>query len=542
MSSNIVRFGKEAREKLFEGFTIVFKTVAPTLGANGRNVVYNKFSRIPIASNDGVKAAREVSPEDLGVLQGANLIKQVSEQTNDEVGDGTTTSIVLAYNIIKHGMELLNDSSLKINPMKLRREIADATEKVLTALKESATPITTLEELTNVATISVEDPEIGKTIAQAIFDAGQNGIVYVNDSEKVGVSVEKIEGYQFSQGMITPYLITDPTKMETILYNPAIIMTELQTLLNDDFKNFIGQIVQKNKEILLICDEIHDDVIKYAFLNLFVKGPDGQFLPPKFKMAIVKKPMQENSLNDIAALTGGEAMTKDKGRLKYNVSYLGSAGKVVINQKTTTIFDGAGINKLFTDNGIVSILDTHLNNLKTQIEESKDENEKIKLQERIARLTGGIYLLNVGEKTEAEARYLRDKVDDAVAATKAAQAEGIVAGGGMALFNIGRALGVLPVLTDGEKIIKDSCFSCFEQIVSNSGEDSQDIGGKILNPLEGFNALTLKIEPDMIKAGIIDPMKVTRLALENASSFAGLMLTTEVLITDLPVENKSGIV
>lgn len=540
--SNIIRHGSESRAKLFEGIELVFKTVAPTLGANGRNVVYNKFSRVPIISNDGVKAAREVDPPDLGALQGANLIKQVSEQTNDEVGDGTTTSIVLAYSIIKNGMELLNDSSRKVNPMKLRREITAATEKVLQALKDSAQEVTTLEQLTDVATISVEDPEIGKTIAQAIFDAGKNGIVYVNESEKVGVSVEKIEGYQFHQGMITPYLITDPAKMETILYNPSIIMTELQTLLNDDFKNLIGQITQKNKEILLICDEIHDDVIKYAFLNLFKKGPDGQFLPPNFKMAIVKKPLQANSLEDIAALTGGEAMTKDKGKIKYNISYLGTAGKVVINQKTTTIFDGAGINKMFTANGVVSTLDTHINNLKSQIEESKDENEKIKLQERIAILTGGIYLLNVGHNTEAEARYLKDKVDDAVAATKAAQEEGIVAGGGMSLYNVAIDLVDNLSSTDGGKIILQSIVSPLEQIISNSGESYTDIISKITTTTEGFNALTLEIEPHMIKAGIIDPLKVTRLALSNASSFAGLILTTEVLITNLPSDSKSDIV
>lgn len=538
--SNVIRHGAEARQKLFEGFELVFKTVAPTLGANGRNVVYNKYSRVPIISNDGVKAAREVDPEDLGALQGANLIKQVSEQTNDEVGDGTTTSIILAYSIIENGMKLLNDPTKKVNPMKLRREITEATNKVLEALKESAQEVTTLEQLTNIATISVEDAEIGKTIAKAIFDAGQNGIVYVNESEKVGVSVEKIEGYQIPQGMITPYLITDPQKMETILYNPVIIMTELQTLLNDDFKNFISQIVLKNKEILLICDEIHDDVIKYAFLNLFVKGPDGQFMPPKFKMVIVKKPMQMNSLEDIAALTGGESITKDKGKIKYNVSYLGSAGKVVINQKTTTIFDGAGMNKMFTENGVVSILDTHLENLKGQIEESKDENEKLKLQERIARLTGGIYLLNVGEKTEAEARYLKDKVDDAVSATKAAQEEGIVAGGGMALFNASKVL--LGYSNFGESVVYQACLHPLKTIIENSGEDYTSIFNQVENSTRGFNALTLEIEPDMIKAGILDPVKVTRLALSNAASFAGLMLTTEVLITNLPSKDKSDIV
>lgn len=547
---NIIRFGKEARAKLFEGFDLVFKTVAPTLGASGRNVVYNKWSRVPIISNDGVKAAREVEPEDLGARQGANLIKQVSEQTNDDVGDGTTTSIILAHAILEKGFELLNDPNKKINPMQLRRQIADATKKVLEALKESATEVTTLESLIQVATISVEDAEIGKQIATAIFDAGQQGVVYVNESQEPGVSVEKVEGYQVPQGMISPYLITDTTKMETLFYNPVILITELQLQFNDDFRNFIALITQgvpaKNippitKDIVIFCDEIHPDVIKFAALNLYPKDPmTGQQKPPKFRMSIIKKPMQGNSLEDLAALVGGEVMTNEKGRIKYDLKSLGTAEEVIIKQKSTTIFRGGGLKKTFSEGGVVSVFDTHINNLKSQGEIETDEIAKTKLHERVARLTGGIYLINVGENIEAEDRYLKDKVEDAVAATKAAREEGIVSGGGTALFRLASMFNGSEI--EGERIIGYACIAPLVQIVKNSGEDFGNIALSLSSKDSGFNALTREIESNMIEAGIIDPVKVTRKALENASGFAGLMLTTETLITTLPEKNNDVIV
>lgn len=511
--ANKLLFGASAREKLFKGIDLVFKATSCTLGASGRNTVYNKWSRVPIITNDGVSIAREIEPEDLGELQGANLLKQVAEKTNDDVGDGTTTSIVLAHSMIEQGMEILNNDK-SVNPMKLRREMKEAADKVLAELDKIAVKVTTLEELENVASISVESPEIGKTIAKAIFDSGDSGIVYVNDSEQIGVSIEKVEGYQFPQGMITPYLLKDPSRMETVLNNVPVFITELQLLWTNEFSNMIKTLVETNgfRDILIICDEVHQDVIKFAVMNQ-MKG--------NFNLSIVKKPMQKDYLEDIAAIVGANAMTLNKGFVHPKAEYCGLAKKVVVKQNNTTIF---------LDSSRFVAVNEYVENLKSQLENSEvnDVVGKTKLGERIARLTGGVYMLNVGDKTEAEAKYLRMKVDDAVNATKAAKEEGIVAGGGMALYGIVSGLN-----TKGAEIINIACDTPLKQIIKNSGEDYLNITDKIKSG-GGFNALTLQIEPDMIKVGIIDPVKVTKSAFSNAASFAGLLLTTEALITPLP--------
>lgn len=542
--SNKTYFGKEAREKLMAGINTVKKTTAPTLGASGRNICYNKWTRIPIISNDGVKGGREVEPEDLAERQGANLIKQVSENTNDEAGDGTTTSIILAHAIIEEGMKLIDDPAQKVNPMKLRRQIEAATALVVESLQKGAIPVASLEDLENIATISVEDPIVGKTIAKAIHDAGENGIVHVNESEEIGVSIEKGEGYQFRQGLVSPYLVTNPERMETLLENVAVFMTENPLHLNNEFITMVDTIVngkmiannqrsktgRETKNILVICDEFHPDVLKFAVGNLFPRDPQGNMKPANFVLSLVKKPLQANSLEDIASIVGGVAMTKDSGLIKPAVEYVGWCEKAVTNRDTTTIFNG----------GNTEGAKKHVEDLKKQIEvavEEADEDKKKKLQERIAKLTSGVYYLNVGDKTEAEARYLKDKVDDAVAATKAAKEEGIVEGGGMALCRAAALLG--GDLNQGASIVAKACCAPLAQIIVNSGEEWNDIFPKLSEPKSGFNALTLEVVPDMLKAGIIDPLKVTRTALQNASSFAGLLLTTETLITPIPEPENS---
>lgn len=511
--SNKVYVGAEARANLKAGVDLVHSAVAHTLGANGRNAVYNKFSRVPIITNDGVSIAREVEPEDLAVKQGADLIKQVSERTNDEAGDGTTTSIILAKSIIENGINALNEHT-ELNPMKLRREIATATETVIERLKETAQPITTLEALEHVATISVESAEIGKTIAKVIFDAGDNGIVYVNESEEIGVSIEKTEGYQFNQGLVTPYLIMDADRMETVLKDVSILITELPVHFTNEFSALIKKIVDGGKKnILLICDEVHPDVIKFAVMNMAKSN---------FNLLIVKKPMQKDYLEDIAAIVGATAMTQNKGFIHPKFEYLGNASRVLVNEKSTTIFEGSGD------------VDSYVSNLKNQIEVAEDEVTKSKLQERIARLTGGVYMLNVGDSTPAEAKYLKLKVDDAVNATKAAKEEGIVAGGGMALFQIARSLGTIENPTLGDIVIRNACEAPLSQLIKNSGESFEDVASKITSVTQGFDALKLEIVPNIIEAGIIDPVKVTRTAFANASSFAGLFLTTECQIVPIP--------
>lgn len=543
--SNETFHGAEARAKLKKGIDRVYNTAAPTMGASGGNIVYNKWSRVPIISNDGVKGAREVEPFDAAELQGANLIKQVAENTNDETGDGTTGSLVIAHSIIENGIALIdNPDGKKVNPMKLRRQISEVTTKVIDALKASAIPVSTLEDLENVATISVEDPIIGKTIAKAIFDAGENGIVYVNESTEVGVTIEKGEGYQFNQGLLSPYLVTNPERMETVMEDVAVFMTEQTLIINNEFIRMIDTIVNgqlgpnntriksgdETKNILIICDEFHPDVLKFAVGNLFPRDPQGNMMAPKFQMMIAKKPMQANSLEDISSIIGGIAMTKDSGLIKPAINYVGRCGKVVLNRETTTIFDG--INK----QGAAK----HVEDLKAQLALAIEENDEIKipkLQERIAKLTSGVYYLNVGDKTEAESRYLKDKVDDAVSATRAAKEEGIVIGGGMALCHAGATLG--GNLDEGASIIAYACKAPLMQIIKNSGEEWNTIFPQLTSPKMGFNSLTLQVEPDMIAAGIIDPLKVIRTAFSNASSFAGLILTTETLITPIPEPQSS---
>lgn len=544
--ANKTYFGVEARAKLMAGIEVVKKTVAPTLGASGRNICYNKWTRVPILSNDGVKGAREVEPEDLAERQGANLIKQVSENTNDEANDGTTTSIILAHSIIEQGMKLLSSPDNKVNAMKLRREIKQATLKVIEALEASVTPVSTLADLENIAAISVEDAVIGKIIAKAIHDAGENGIVYVNESTEVGVTIEKGQGYQFQQGLISPYLITNPERMETVLENAAVFMTEAPLHLNNEFISMIDTIIlgakgpnntrirtgNETKNILIICDEFHPDILKYAVANLYPRDTQGNMMPSKFIMSMVKKPMQANSLEDIQSIVGGVAMTKDSGLVKPAVEYVGRCQKVIINRDTTTIFDGMNVE------GAAK----HVENLKSQIvlaDEENDDNKKTKLQERIAKLTSGVYYLNVGDKTEAESRYLKDKVDDAVGATKAAKESGIVAGGGMALFHIAQKL-FSEDMNDGQTIIYNACMAPLKQILENSGvpEHLKSVE-QSPEPNNGYDALNDVIVDDMFEAGIIDPLKVTKTAFQNASSFAGLILTTETLITPIPSAEDS---
>lgn len=403
--------------------------------------------------------------------------------------------------------------------MKLRRELKDALTKVVASLKELSTPVKTLEELEQVATISVEDPEIGKQIAKAVYSAGENGIVYVDESEKVGVEVEKVEGYQFPQGMITPYLLTNPEKMETTLIEPAVFITELQLTLSNQFVDMIQAVVrQGTKDILVICDEIHPDVLKFAVMNLS-KGV--------FKMSIVKKPMQKEYLEDIASVVQAQAMTQNKGMVHPKIEYLGRAKKAVIKEKTTT---------LFIHESNTHLHDNYVSTLKEQMSSSEDEAVKVKLQERIAKLTGGVYIVYVGEKTEAETKYLRMKVDDAVSATKAAREEGIVAGGGIALRSI--AISSNPT-TVGEEVLFEAMKSPSRQLLLNCGEIPEEIEKHFKSANFGYDAKENMLVLDMVQAGIIDPVKVTRTALENATTFAGLFLTTETQVVPIPEKESS---
>lgn len=515
--SNKILLGNEGRQALKKGIDQVFNVVAPTLGANGRNVVFNKWSKVPIFSNDGVSVARLVEPEDQTELQGANLIKQVCERTNDEAGDGTSTSVVLAHAIISEGLNSIEASNKNLNLMNLRREIQAASSQVVEIIKDTAIPVKELSDLQKVATISVEDATIGSVIAEAVYNAGDTGQVYVNESEEIGVSCETVEGYLVHQGLVTPWLVTNTDKMQSELENVAILMTELPLHFNAQFQSLIEAIRKTTNNILIIADEIHPQVIQFAVANTREK---------KFKMAIIKKPMRANSLEDLSALVGGKVLTKDLGEIVPKFSHLGFCRKAVVGMKTTTIIDG--FNPQEETN-------KYIDSLKAQIEEATDEPSKTKLQERLAELTQGIFMVNVGANTEGEAKYLKMKVDDAVNATIAARKEGIVAGGGVTLYRISKSLFDSPTLTDGEIIVRNALQAPLKQIIKNSGVAFEDIETQInTSKTSGFNAANLSIVPDMIEDGIVDPAFVTRKAFENASGFASLFLTTEAVISPIP--------
>lgn len=515
--STKVNTGAESRKVLLAGIEEVFKAVAPTLGSNGENTVYNKFTGQPVISNDGISIAREVNPSDLGELQGADLTKQVMEETDREVKDATTTTLVLYRNIAKNGVEMIESSDKKINPMRLRKEIISAKEKVLNELISSAIKIDNISELEKIAAVSVEDIEIGKTIANVISKAGESGIVYVSESDTIGVTSEHLDGYQINQGMISPYLLTDFDRMENVMENPAIFMTESLLSMTNELMDMLNKLEgQKVKNLLIICDEVHPDFVKFCVLNR-----------KRMNIGIVKKPMSEFSLEDISSLVGGYPLTINSGIMKPAIEYVGSAEKIVIREKTTTFFNGG--NSEYTKSEYIS-------GLSKQADLAKEENNypaETKLQERIARLTGGVYMINVGGKTEAEQKYLKGKVDDAVGAVKSASGEGFVAGGGSALFHIGSALLALNDLTNGEKLIYSVCQSPLKQIIENSGEVFEDIVFEN-TPNCGFDASQMIAVPNMIEAGIIDSVKSTRVAFENACNSGALFLTINPQIVPLP--------
>lgn len=523
--------GKEAREKMLVGMKEVFDTVKVTYGGNGRDVVFNKWSGTPVASNDGENIADTVIPEDLTERQGADLLKQVARNTNAELEDASTATIMDSYLMARRGSTLINENP-KISPMRLRKEMKEAALRVIEEVKNSKLSIESIADLENLAITSVEDIEFGKAIAEAIFKAGDNGVVYINESQKNGVSVEAVDGFQFQQGFLT--LPKEIDRMQTTLENCAVFVTELQLLWTKEFLAMITSIVNGGtKDILIVCDEVHQDVIKFAVMNM-LKG--------NFNLCIVKKPIQKDSLEDIAAVAGAKAMTQSKGLVYPKVEYCGKAKKIVVKEKSTTIF----FDEITTGNvnNYVVLLNNQLHNL-----EEFDEVGKIKLQERIARLTGGVFMVNVGAKTEASMKHLRDKIDDAVNSLKKVwknKDDGFVFGGGMALYNAGiKLLNEDKVFNNGEEIVYEVCKLNLFQMLQNGGEDDTIIT-KINKEGGGYNALKMSYEPDMFKAGIIDSTRVITTSFINSADFAADFIKYENVVTpivqlipvDMPVQRS----
>lgn len=521
MSTKLL-FGESAREALLKGAEQVYKAVSSTSGPRGRNVVSQVFGQ-PKITNDGVSIANKIELEDPFEKQGADLLKEVARTTVAEAGDGTTASVILDYTLFSKGVELIKQGH---NPMVLRKQIEAEAEKVIAALKEMAIPVSSDEDLENIATISIENPQYGKVVAHAVKTAGKDGLVVVEEDYKPGIQSEEVNGYQFDRGLEIPYLVGDANRMTTTFpikgeedkLVPILVADKSWNLLGDLMPLFEELKKSGSDKLIIIAEEISGELA--AFL---VKNRMGL----RFHAVWVKPPFNKDMLEDIAALTGATAITNLKGIVNIKKEHLGWAKKVIVTQSSTTIIDGSGD------------VAKNIEDLRTQIEGEEIEHLKVKLQERLAKLTGKTVILKVGADTETEARYLKDKLDDAVAATKAAVEEGVVAGGGMALARI--AIKLYNVRSgdkeaDIQALMSGLLFAPVDKILDNAGvENKTKIYEKISHSeLSGYDALTGDVVEDIVKHGIIDPAKVVRCAFKNAISSACMLLTVETVIAEIP--------
>lgn len=508
--SNVTKFGKEGRDALMKGMKTVHDATAMSLGAAGRNAVFRLYGR-PKITNDGVRIARNIDPDDEFEKMGADLIKEASEKTDSEAGDGTTTAMVVAYAEIEEGSKVIEDGH---NSMKLRKEMDEATQTVLKELEHSAIKVKTLEDLERVAIVSVENEELGKTIAGAAMKAGIYGSVLVEEHDKPTIECEIGEGYRFDRGLATPYLVTNPEKMEAVVENCPVIVTDKTWNLNSDLIPLVEDIHKAgHTSIVIIAESVEGEL-----LSTLVKNS----ISGVFRTIIVKKPANEDMLEDIATVTGATAMTKTKGMVKAQYAYFGWADKVIANQYHTTIVGGRGEFPKIQD---------RIEELKALIP-TLEGYEKNKVKERLARLTCGVSTIKIGAPTIAERGYLKLKADDAVNACRCALEDGIVAGGGVALRDI--ALGIMDKFpkfqSQGQKVVLMACIKPSLLIAKSAGVD---VSASRMAKGYGVDAKT-GLTVDMIKEGIIDPVKVTKSALANASSFAAIFLTTEAFTAELP--------
>jgi len=526
MSSKEVKFGQDARDRMLRGVDILANAVKVTLGPKGRNVVLDKSYGAPRITKDGVTVAKEIELEDKFENMGAQMLKEVASKTSDEAGDGTTTATVLAQAIIREGAKSVAAGA---NPMDLRRGIDQAVAAVVEELKAKAKKVTSNDEIAQVGTISSNgDSEIGAKIAEAMKRVGNEGVITIEESKSLETELEVVEGMQFDRGYLSPYFITNAEKMRVDLEDPYILIHEkklggLQTLLP-----LLEAVVQSGKPLLIIAEDVEGEALATLVVNKLRGG---------LKVAAVKAPgfgdRRKAMLEDIATVTGGSVVSEDLGIKLENVTLemLGRAKKVTIDKDDTTIVDGAGKK---TD------IEARIKQIKAQIEETTSDYDKEKLQERLAKLAGGVAVIKVGGATEVEVKERKDRVDDALHATRAAVEEGIVPGGGVALLRAIKALDALKSNNEDQKtgiaIVRKALQAPSRQIFTNAGEDGSVIVGKILeNPAYafGFNAQS-GTYGDLVSQGVIDPAKVVRCALQDAASVAGLLVTTEAMIAELP--------
>ncbi|MES2983725.1 MAG: chaperonin GroEL [Pseudomonadota bacterium] len=527
-----IRFGTSARDQILIGANILADAVKVTLGPKGRNVVMEKSYGAPRITKDGVSVAKEISLSNKFQNMGAQMLREVASKTNDLAGDGTTTATVLAQSIFSEGSKAV---AAGLNPMDLKRGIDKAVTAIIEAVKKVSKPIKSQEEIAQVGTISANgDRSIGEKIAEAMERVGKEGVITVEEGKGFDFDLEVVEGMNFDRGYLSPYFVTNAEKMTVELENPLILIFEKKLSSLQPLLPVLEAVVQSQRPLLIIAEDVEGEALATLVVNKLRGG---------LKVAAVKAPgfgdRRKSMLEDLAILTQGQVISEDLGiKLEtVNLSMLGKAKRVTITKEDTTIVDGAGDKKEIT---------ARCAQIKAQIEETSSDYDKEKLQERLAKLSGGVAVLKVGGATETEVKERKDRVDDALHATRAAVEEGIVPGGGVTLLYATRALDKVKATNDDERaginIIKRALQAPIRQIVENAGLDGAVVAGKLLESQDtnyGFDAQSLEYV-DMIKAGIIDPTKVVRCALQDAASIAGLMITTEALIADEPEDKKSG--
>ena len=521
--SKEIKFGEDARKKMLDGVNKLADTVKVTLGPKGRNVVLDKSFGAPLITNDGVTIAKEIELDDPYENIGARLVKEVATKTNDIAGDGTTTATVLAQAIIKEGVKNVAAGG---DPMAIKRGIDKAVESAVEGLKEISSEINGKEDIARVASISANSNEIGELIAEAMEKVSKDGVITIEESKTATTGLNVVEGMQFDKGYISPYFVTDTDKMETVMENPYILITDKKISNIQEILPLLESLMQQSGKLLIIADDIESEALSTLVLNK---------LRGVLNVAAVKAPgfgdRRKEMLEDIAVLTGGEVITSDLGlELKdTTIEQLGRAKQVKIQKENTIIVDGAGDKEK---------LSARVKQIKTQLEETTSEFDKEKLQERLAKIAGGVAVIEVGAATEVEMKEKKLRIEDALSATKAAVEEGIVAGGGTALVNIMPSVekcldGLSEEEKIGAKIVLKALEEPVRQIATNAGVEGAVILNKIKSSEDGIGFNAAKEEyVDMKKTGIVDPTKVTRSALQNAASIASMILTTESVVTE----------
>jgi chaperonin GroEL len=526
-----LRFGEEARNAMLQGVDTLANAVRVTLGPRGRNVVLGKKFGSPVITKDGVTVAKEIELKNKYQNMGAQMVREVAVKTNDKAGDGTTTATVLAQAIFREGVK---NVAAGANPMSLQRGIQLATEQVVAELERMSKKIKSKEELTNVATVSANnDSHIGRLISEAMDKVGKDGVVTVEESKTLQTELDIVEGMQFDRGYLSPYFVTNPDRMEAILEEPYVLLYEKKIAAMRDLLPLLEQTAGAGRALLIIAEDIEGDALATLVVNR---------LRGTIKVCAVKAPAfgdrRKAILEDLAILTGGKVISEDLGIKLDNIMLadLGTAKRVIIDKENTTIVEGGGESRA---------VQGRVTTMRKQIEETTSDYDREKLQERLAKLAGGVAVVRVGAPTETAMKEIKMRVEDALNATKAAAQEGIVVGGGVALLRASRVLDNHehddPDVRTGVKIVQRALQEPLRRIAENAGIEGAVVVGELekAKGSKGFNAVTGRFE-DLTAAGIIDPTKVVRTALQNAASIAGLLLTTDAAVTELPEPKKGG--